>query len=312
MTKIDKATRKARLLRLATYASVATALILIGAKLSAWLATGSVSMMASLVDSLMDAGASLVNLIAVHYSLMPPDEEHRFGHGKAEALAALGQATFIAGSAIFLLLHAGDRLLNPQPLAELGMGMVVILFAVFITLMLLALQHYVIKRTGSSAIRADALHYRTDLLTNGATLLALWLASRGVPGVDALFAIGIAVYILYSAGLIARDAIHQLMDRELPEKEQEEIMRLAITTPGVRGLHGLRTWQTGQRKVIQMHLELDDDLPLIEAHRIAVAVDKRLHEYDPEADVIIHQDPVGVGDEDRHDGAVDIVKAAPK
>lgn len=300
--------QNARLLKLATYASVVTALILIAAKLSAWLVTGSVSMMASLVDSLMDAGASLVNLFAVHYSLIPPDQEHRFGHGKAEALAALGQATFIAGSAIFLLLHAGDRLLNPQPLAELGMGMAVLLFAMFITLILLALQHHVIKRTGSSAIRADALHYRTDLLTNGATLFALWLASRGFPGVDPLFAIGIALYILYSAGSIARDAINQLMDRELPEHEREEIMRIAITTPGVRGLHGLRTWQTGQRKVIQLHVELDDDLPLIEAHRIAVAADRRLREYDPAADVIIHQDPVGVGDEERHDEAIDIGK----
>lgn len=290
-----------RLLKLATFASVATACILILAKLLAWLATGSVSMMASLVDSLMDAGASLVNLFAVHYSMIPPDQDHRFGHGKAEALAALGQSAFIAGSAIFLLLHAGDRLLNPQPLAELGMGMLVMLFAMFATIVLLTIQHHVVKQTGSSAIRADALHYRTDLLTNGATLLALWLASHGFPGVDPLFAIGIAVYILYSAARIARDAVNQLMDRELPEQERETIRQLAASIPHVRGVHGLRTWQTGQRKVIQLHLELDDELSLIEAHRIALAVDKRLKEYEPQADVIIHQDPAGLGDEDRHE-----------
>ena len=160
----------ARLLRIATYASVATASILIVAKLAAWLLTGSVSVLASLVDSLMDAGASLVNLFAVRYSLMPADDEHRFGHGKAEALAGLGQATFIVGSAVFLVLHAIDRLLHPQPLAQVGVGLAVMLFAIVATLILLLVQHHVIRRTHSTAIRADALHYATDLATNSATV----------------------------------------------------------------------------------------------------------------------------------------------
>jgi ferrous-iron efflux pump FieF len=290
-------TDKSRLLRLATYASVATAAILIAAKLIAWFATGSVSLMASLIDSLMDAGASLANLFAVRYSLMPPDDEHRFGHGKAEALAGLGQAAFITGSAIILLLHAIDRLLDPKPLAELGVGMAVIVFAILATLALLALQRYVIQRTGSVAIQADSLHYATDLATNAATLAALVLAYYGFAGLDPVFAIGIAGYILYSATRIAGHAIQQLMDRELPPQQRARIEEIAASTPGVLGVHGLRTWQSGQRKVIQLHLELDDELPLKEAHRITLDADQRLRKHDPEADVIIHQDPVGLGDE---------------
>ena len=287
----------AKLLRIATYASVATATLLILAKTVAWLLTGSVSVMASLVDSVMDAGASLINLFAVRYSLMPADDEHRFGHGKAEALAGLGQATFIAGSAVFLVLHAFDRLLHPQPLAQIGVGLAVMLFAILATVVLLWIQHYVIKRTNSTAIRADALHYATDLATNSATVLALLLAQLGWSGLDPLFALGIAAYILYSAYHIAWEASQLLLDRELSAQEREEIESIAESTPRVLGLHGLRTRQSGQTKVIQLHLELDDDLSLADAHRISLAVDEALRARFPAADITIHQDPKGLGDE---------------
>jgi len=289
-----------RLLRIATYASVATAGILIVGKLAAWLLTGSVSVLASLVDSLMDAGASLVNLFAVRFSLMPADDEHRFGHGKAEALAGLGQATFIAGSAVFLILSAIDRLLHPLPLMQIGVGVAVMLFAIGATIVLLSIQHHVIKQTQSTAIRADALHYATDLATNTATLTALILAHFGFPGLDPLFALGIAAYILYSAFHIARDATRLLMDRELPEEEREHISAIASGTPGVIGVHGLRSRQSGQIKVIQLHLELADELPLIEAHRISTAAEERLRREFPFADIIIHQDPASLGDEERN------------
>jgi ferrous-iron efflux pump FieF len=282
-----------QLLRFATYASVATATVLIAAKLTAWFATDSVSVLASLVDSVMDVGASLINLFAVRYSLMPADQEHRFGHGKAEALAGLGQATFIAGSAIFLILHAVDRLVDPVTIEHVAAGSAVMGFAIVMTLALLTIQRHVIRRTGSTAIRADALHYATDLATNAATLLALLLAAYGFSGLDPVFGLAIAAYILYSASRIGRDAVSLLMDRELPQAEREEIKRVADGTPGVIGVHGLRTWQSGQRKVIQMHLELDPDLALREAHRIAVEVERRLLEHDPEADITIHQDPAG-------------------
>jgi ferrous-iron efflux pump FieF len=286
-----------RLLRLATYASVATACLLILAKLGAWLVTGSVSVLASLVDSLMDAGASLVNLLAVHWSLMPPDDEHRFGHGKAEALAALGQATFIAGSAVFLGLQAVDRLLHPQPVAEPGVGLLVIGFAILVTLALLAFQRHVIRRTGSAAIRADALHYATDLATNAATVVALLLASAGWSGFDPLFGLAIGAYILYSALRIGFDAVQLLMDRELPEEARHHIMDLAGSVPGVKGVHGLRTRQSGQSLIIQLHLELDDAMPLLAAHQVTLDVETRIRDEHPDSDITIHQDPVSLGEE---------------
>jgi ferrous-iron efflux pump FieF len=287
----------ARLMRRATYASVATAVLLILAKLVAWLMTGSVSVLASLVDSTMDAGASLVNLLAVHWSLMPPDREHRFGHGKAEALAGLGQATFIAGSAGFLALEAMDRVLHPRPLAELGVGFAVIGLAIAATLVLLAYQRHVIRRTGSTAIRADALHYATDLATNAAALVALALAWAGWPGFDPLFGLGIGAFVFYSAVRIGREAVELLMDKELPEDQRRHIATLARTVPGVQGIHALRTRKSGQSLIIQLHLELDDQMPLAVAHDIALQAETAIRAHYPDSDITIHQDPASLGEE---------------
>ncbi|NCA70110.1 MAG: cation diffusion facilitator family transporter [Sphingobacteriia bacterium] len=284
-------------MRLATYASVATASALILAKLGAWLVTGSISVLASLVDSALDVGASLLNLLAVRWSLMPPDAEHRFGHGKAEALAALGQATFIAGSAVFLTIQAVDRLLHPQPIEQTAVGLIVIGLAILLTLALLAFQHHVIRQTGSAAIRADSLHYATDLATNAATIAALLLATAGWSMADPVFGLAIGAYILYSAARIARDAIDLLMDRELPEDQRRQIQEQARAVPGVRGVHGLRTHRSGRITLIQLHLSLDDSLALIEAHRIGEAVAQRIRADYPSADILIHQDPVSLGEE---------------
>src|SRR5690606_26756911 len=176
----DDARRRARLLKIATTASVATASLLVATKLAVWLLTGSVSLLASLVDSIMDVMASGVNLLAVRWALEPPDEEHRFGHGKAESLAGLGQAAFIAGSALFLVFQAADRFINPRPLEHLGLGIAVMLFSMVATALLIGLQRFVIARTGSVAIRADSLHYISDLLTNAGILVALGLALGGM------------------------------------------------------------------------------------------------------------------------------------
>jgi ferrous-iron efflux pump FieF len=281
----------ARLLRLATYASVGTATLLILAKLAAWLATGSVSVLASLVDSTMDVGASLVNLFAVRWSLMPPDHEHRFGHGKAQALAALGQATFIAGSAGFLILEAADRLMRPRPLEDLAVGLAVIAVAIVATLILLAFQRHVIRLTNSPAIRADSLHYATDLATNLATLCALILAWAGWPGVDPLFGLGIGAYVFYSAVQIGREAVDLLMDRELPDEQRQAIAALAAGVPGVLGVHGLRTRQSGQSAIVQLHLELPGELSLTQATDIAETVESAIREHLPGIDVTIHQEP---------------------
>ena len=290
-------TDKNRLLRLATYASVATAGILILAKLVAWLMTGSITVLASLVDSLMDAGASMVNLVAVRYALLPPDEEHSFGHGKAEALAGLAQSAFIIGSSLFLVLNAVERLRHPQPLTEIGVGVAVMLFAILATAALLVFQYRVIAQTQSTAVRADALHYATDLATNGATVLALVLALYGWSGLDPWFALAIAAYILYSALHIARDAINLLMDRELAPEERARIRELALSVNRVGNVHALRTRQSGQTKLIQLHVGLPDELTLAAAHAISDQVEAKLQAAFPEADIIIHQDPMSLGDE---------------
>jgi ferrous-iron efflux pump FieF len=296
----DRGSEAARLLTLATTASVATAGILVIVKLAAWLVTGSVSVLASLVDSLMDVLASTINLVAVRYSLKPADPQHRFGHGKAESLAGLAQATFIAGSAVFLIIEAIDRLVHPEPLSQLTAGVAVMVFAMVATFALLTVQRFVIRRTGSTAIEADALHYATDFLTNGAALLALVMAGFGFSGVDPVLGLLIAAYILYSAWRISRDALQGLMDRELPDEQRARIQELAAAHEGVHGLHDLRTRQSGRTQIIQLHLELDGGMSLSRAHEIADAVAGSIRDEFPDADITIHQDPLGV-EEDRLD-----------
>ncbi len=284
---------KGQLLRRASYASVLTAATLIAVKLIAWSMTGSVSMLASLVDSLMDSFASVINLFAIRYSLQPPDAEHSFGHGKAEALAGLAQSVFIFSSAGFLLLRAIDRLRNPQPLEALGVGVAVMIVAIALTLLLLLYQRRVIRSTGSTAIRADSLHYASDLLANVAVIMALLAASIGWVWVDPALAILVSLTIAYSAVGIGFDATQQLLDHELPLEQQQKILAIAQRDKNVHGVHGLRTRQSGQIPIVQLHLELDDNLPLILAHGIADQVEQGIRAEFPGAHVIVHQDPVG-------------------
>jgi ferrous-iron efflux pump FieF len=284
--------QRGRLLKLASIASVATAGFLIITKLVAWYVTGSVSLLASLVDSVMDSFTSLINLFAIRYSLQPADEEHRFGHGKAEPLAGLAQAAFIAGSAIFLIFHSIDRLRESQQLDQIGVGVGVMVLAIVLTLVLLSIQRYVIRKTGSTAIRADSLHYVTDLLTNMCILLALYLSTLGWKWADPVFAIAVAIYIFYSAYQIGWEAFQQLMDRELPDDVLEQIQAIAMSYPEVTGTHHTRTRQSGQTRFVQMHLELNENMSLKRAHEIADAVEQEIMAFLPGSEVIIHQDPI--------------------
>ncbi len=288
--KVDNA----QLMRLATYASMTVAIVLILTKTVAWVMTDSVSLMATLIDSCLDALASLVNLIAVRHALTPADKQHRFGHGKAEALAGLGQATFITGSSLFLILEAISHLLHPQPIMAMGVGIAVMIISIAATVGLLIFQKYVISKTGSTAIKADHLHYKTDLLVNGSVIVALLLAWYGWPGFDAVFALGIAAYILYSAWEIASESFDLLMDRELPAEDRERIKAIARNHPQTRGMHDLRTRKSGTTVFIQLHLELDDQLTLIQAHAIADDVEERIRASYPDAEVIIHEDPASL------------------
>jgi ferrous-iron efflux pump FieF len=284
----------ARLMRLATYASLSVAVTLVLAKTVAWAVSDSVALLATLIDSTLDALASLINLFAVRHAITPADREHRFGHGKAESLAGLGQSAFIAGSAGFLLLESGRRLLHPVPLHSYGPGLVVMVFSIFATLALILFQRHVIRKTNSTAIKADALHYRTDFMVNGSVIVALLLAVEGWEGFDALFAIGIAIYILYSSWEIVRQSLDDLMDRELPDAEREEIKRIATAHADVRGLHDLRSRRSGIATFIQLHLEVADDLSLLQAHKISDDVEWQLQQAYPSAEIIIHVDPESI------------------
>ena len=260
----------AKLMRWATYASVTTAIVLIIAKIIAWFMTDSVSIMATLLDSSLDVLASVINLVAVRHALQPADNEHRFGHGKAEALSGIGQALFIAGSAGFLLLQAIGRIINPQAIiTEIEVGVGVMIFSIAATLLLLSFQKYVVSKTGSTAIKADALHYKTDLLVNGSVIIALFLTVYGWSYLDAIFGICIAIFILYSAWQIVKEAIDLLMDHEIDDQEIDKIRDIVLQHDQVLGYHDLRTRRSGTRVFVQLHLELDAEQTLASAHEIA-------------------------------------------
>jgi ferrous-iron efflux pump FieF len=289
----------ARLMRTATYASVAVAVILIAAKIVAWILTDSVSLLSTLIDSLLDLAASLVNLVAVRHALTPPDREHRFGHGKAEPLAALGQSTFIAGSAIFLVIEAIRRLYNPQDLAHGDVAIGVMIFAIVLTFALTRFQAHVVRKTDSMAIKADSLHYFSDLLVNAAVILAFVLVNQfGWLYADPLIGLAIAGYILKAAWSIAKGAYDMLMDRELPDEDRARIKRIVLDHGEVIAVHDLRTRASGPLTFIQIHVEMDGNMNLYQAHEVADSVEAQLREVYPGAEVIIHQDPHGI-EEDR-------------
>lgn len=288
-----------RLLRLATRASLALAVSLIIAKSVAWWISGSVSLLAGLTDSLLDGAASFLNLLAVHYALRPADDDHRYGHGKAEALSAMAQALFIAVSGVLIAFQAVERMQNPQPLGAPLLGMVVMIFSIVLTLALLKLQHKVVKETGSAAIRADSLHYRSDLLLNASILLALTLAYYGWQQLDAYFGLAIAGYILWSAVQIARETVSVLMDEELPSDVSARMLELACSVPGVLGAHDLRTRISGNRWFVQLNLELPGTLTLSVAHNLCDQVEAAIHQRYPKAEVLVHADPQEVATQNR-------------
>ena len=281
----------ARLLRLATRASVAVASLLIVTKAIAWWLSGSISMLAGLTDSLLDGVTSFLNLLAVHYALRPADDDHRYGHGKAESLAGMAQALFIAVSAVLIAFQAIERLKNPEPVGAPWIGIGVIVFSLVMTVALLILQHRVIKATGSNAVRADSLHYRSDLLLNGSILVALVLASFGWPQLDAWFGLGIAGYILWSAIQIARESFSVLMDEELPTEVSQHMLELACSVPGVLGAHDLRTRISGSIWYVQLHLELPGELTLSVAHALSDRAAEAIEKAYPRAEVLVHADP---------------------
>jgi ferrous-iron efflux pump FieF len=289
----------AKLMRAATYASVTAALVLIGVKFAAWTLTESVSLLSTLIDSMLDALASIVNLIAVHHALQPADREHRFGHGKAEPLAGLAQAAFICGSAAFLLLEAGERLIHPKAIANTEIGYAVMVFSIVVTVALVVFQRYVVRKSGSLAISADSLHYQTDVMINISVIASLYIASEfGLSFADPLFAVAIAGYIVVGALKIGRQALDILMDKELADEERARIREIVTRHSEVHGMHDLRTRSSGAQVFIQLHVEMAPEMTLLEAHDVTDAVTADLLAVYPNAEIIIHEDPEGL-EEDR-------------
>lgn len=291
----DAVASNSSLMRRASYASLAVASILIAIKIFAFFMTGSVALLSSLIDSVLDLMASMINYFAIRQALVPADNEHRFGHGKAEPLAGLFQAAFITGSSLFLAFEAVDRLIHPVTLQHGGIGIGVMIVSLGLTIALLTYQRHVIRRTGSIAVKADAFHYLTDIAMNLGVITALVLTYySGWTWVDPVFALAIAVYIVYAAWTIAAQSLDQLMDRELPDDDRERIEVIARANENVIAVHDLRTRASGRDVFIQLHLELDGEMNLYQAHHIADEVHRSLQEAYPEADIIIHEDPAEI------------------
>jgi ferrous-iron efflux pump FieF len=295
----------AKLKRQATYAAVGVAGFLIVLKVVAYAWTGSVSLLASLIDSSLDLLASGLNLLAVRHALEPADKEHRFGHGKAEAIAALGQAAFIGGSGFFLVFESITRLIRPETLTDEWIGIVVMVISLIVTIGLVWFQRRVLAQTRSVAIAADSFHYVTDIASNLSVLMALILVAWGGYAIaDPLTGLGIALFILWGAYKIFRGAYDELMDREMSDEERAKIKAAAASVPGVLSIHDLRTRRSGHSAFIQLHLDLPPDMTLAQAHVISDAVEQRIAEAFPGAEVLIHQDPEGV-EEPRLDARVE-------
>lgn len=289
--------RAARLRRRAATASLALASALALAKLAAALATGSLALLASLVDSLADIVASAITFTSVRIAQRPPDRGHRYGHGKAESLSALAQAALVAGSAGYILLDGVRRLMRPEPVVAAGIGIAVMLVAIVTTVVLVAYQRHVVRATGSQAIAADSLHYSADLATNLAVIVSLLLAGPlGLGWSDPLIAAAIAAWLLWQALGIARAAVDTLMDRELPPAERERIKAIVRTHPEVHDLHDLRTREAGGTRFIELHVELDGAMPLRAVHDVTDALEAEIGGAFPEVEVIIHPEPAGLDD----------------
>ena len=293
--KAEQTRRRVRLIRAASVASVSVALALVAVKVWAWIQTGSIALLGSLADSLLDLLASAMTLIAVRYALEPADREHRFGHGKLEAIAGLVQSLIIIGSASYVGYEAVNRFLSPEPVAAPLVGVIVMLLSLALTISLVLFQRFVVKQTGSVAISADALHYKGDVLTNVAVLVAIGASSwLGWHLADPVLGLLVAAVILASARMIVLQALDILLDRELPTDLRREIAGIAKGHQEVLGIHDLRTRSSGASEFIQFHLELKPELTLTQAHEICDEVESELLARFPQAEIIIHADPYGL------------------
>lgn len=283
----------------AALASVAMACTLLVVKGYAAWHTGSVAMLGSLADTALDLLASLVTLYGVKLAAEPADHDHRFGHGKAEALAALFQVVLITASAIGIAWRAIERFGNPQVNEDAGLGIGVSIAAIAATFALLAYQRSIIRKTGSVAIMADNVHYQSDVLLNCAVIAALVLDQYlGVSGADPVFGIAIALWLAWGAFQASSQAIDMLMDKEWPEQQRAAFIEVAARQPGIRGIHDFRTRRSGTHDFAQFHMEVDRNLTVGAAHDIVERVEHALRDVFPRVETLIHLDPEGHVDTD--------------
>jgi ferrous-iron efflux pump FieF len=281
----------------AALASVSVALVLLIAKAWAAYQTDSTAMLGSLADTALDVIASLTTLVGVRIAAMPADHDHRFGHGKAEALVALAQVALIAVSAVGIAIRAVDRLMHGARTQAMGDGIAVSLLAIAMTFALVWYQKRVIARTGSVAIKTDNVHYQSDLLLNGSVIVALVLEQAlHFAGADALFGIAIALWLAWGAFRASSEAIAQLMDQEWPEDERQQFLTAATAYPELRGLHDLRTRKSGTLRFVQFHVWVPAEWTVQEAHDRLDAVEEELQQRFPGTEILIHVDPEGQTD----------------
>jgi ferrous-iron efflux pump FieF len=293
VTPLDAAER-ATLSTRAALASVTLALVLLVAKGWAAWATDSTAMLASLADTGLDVIASVTTLVGVRIAAQPADRDHRFGHGKAEALVALAQVVLITVSAVGIAWRAIERLVNGGETAEMGVGIAVSIFAILGTLLLVAYQKRVIARTGSIAIRTDNVHYKSDLMLNGSVIATLVLdQALNLRGADPIFGIGIALWLVWGAWRASSEAVNQLMDREWPEEERQSFLAAANAYPELAGLHDLRTRSSGTHRFVQFHVWVPADWTVKEAHDRLDRVEEQLQARFPGTEILIHVDPEG-------------------
>ena len=277
-----------------TTLSVGTATILIVMKAFALGASGSVSILATLADSSLDLIASLATFFAVRWAAAPPDEEHRYGHGKAEALAALVQAGLVFASAAFIGWEAVQRIFDPRPVTAGGWAVGVVVVSIAVTLWLVWMQTQALKKTSSLAVAGDRAHYAADLAANVVVLIGVISgAYLGAPGLDAAAGLVVAVWLFWGAITLLRESADHLLDHAGPEEDRAAIAAAVLADPRISGLHQLRTRMAGQVLMVQMHVDLDPQLTLEAAHAIVVEAEQRIMAAFPHADILIHADPRG-------------------
>ncbi len=267
----------------------------------AWVETGATSVLASLLDSLMDVGISAMNLMVIRFALKPADEDHRYGHGKAEGIAALFQAAFITGIAVFLLLESVRRFLQPEAIESFNLAIAVMTLSMLVSVVIVTVQKLCLKKAPSLAVDADSAHYTSDIFVNGGTIITLLALKFGAPlWADPLFAVLIVIYLLFTVRDIGGKAVNMLMDRELPDDTRREITRTLLKHKDAHGVHDLRTREVGMRWNIAVDVEMDPHRPLCEIHKSVREMEEELIAKYPQAEVMIHMDPVGDTHDSRH------------